>query len=198
MSQLAGNNNFHCVPDGDPDYSNTVTLTAGTIVFYNRGASPGNSLNTICVGSLGNRHDFRRSTFSNFGPLIDIFAPGNNILSAYNGTGLADAKYGGAPNYYYPIQGTSMASPQVAGVLACLATGKERFNQFDAKGYLDTTGIYNDMSWDAGSGSGVPSATFNFTTTSPSFSYYTLSGTDRNGAVSGNNAGVVVYVGDYN
>ena len=147
----AGNNNFHCVPDGDPDYSNTVTLTAGTY-FYNRGASPGNSLNTICVGSLGNRHDFRRSTFSNFGPLIDIFAPGNNILSAYNGTGLADGKYGGAPNYYYPIQGTSMASPQVAGVLACLATGKERFNQFDAKGYLNSTGIYNDMSWDASGG----------------------------------------------
>ena len=191
----AGNNNYHCVPDGNPDYSNTVTLTAGTY-FYNRGASPGNSLNTICVGSLGNRHDFRRSTFSNFGPLIDIFAPGNNILSAYNNAGLADGKYGGAPNYYYPIQGTSMASPQVAGVLACLATGKERFNQNDAKGYLDSTGIYNDMSWDAGSGSGTPASTFNFTTTAPSFSYYTLNGTDRNGAVSGNNAGMVVYVGD--
>ena len=147
----AGNNNFHCVPDGDPDYSNTVTLTAGTYL-YNRGASPGNSLNTICVGALGNRADFRRSTYSNFGPLIDIFAPGNNILSAYDSTGLLDSKYG-VPNYFYPIQGTSMASPQVAGVLACLATGKERFNQNDAKGYLDSTGIYNDMSWDASGGS---------------------------------------------
>ena len=88
----AGNNNYHCVPDGDPDYSNTVTLTAGTY-FYNRGASPGNSLNTICVGALGNRHDFRRSTYSNFGPLIDIFAPGNNIISAYNSCVLADNKY---------------------------------------------------------------------------------------------------------
>ena len=148
----AGNNNFHCVPDGDPDYSNTVSFINGGTYFYNRGASPGNSLNTICVGSLGNRHDFRRSTFSNFGPLIDIFAPGNNIISAYNSAGLADSKYGGAPNYYYPIQGTSMASPQVAGVLACLATGKERFNQYDAKGYLDSTSIYNDMSWDASGG----------------------------------------------
>ena len=45
-----------------------------------------------------------------------------------------------------------MASPQVAGVLACLATGKERFNQNDAKGYLDSTGIYNDMSWNASGG----------------------------------------------
>ena len=39
-------------------------------------------------------------------------------------------------------------------------------------------------------------ATYNITTTSPSFSFYTLSGTDRNGAVSGNNAGVTIHVGD--
>ena len=45
-----------------------------------------------------------------------------------------------------------MASPQVAGVLACLATGKERFNQNDARGYLNSTGIYNDMSWNASGG----------------------------------------------
>ena len=47
----------------------------------------------------------------------------------------------------------------------------------------------------AGAGGATPTA-FNITTTSPSFSYYTLNGTDRNGAVSGNNAGVAVYVGD--
>jgi len=192
----AGNNNFHCVPDGDPDYSNTVSFINGGTYFYNRGAAPGNSLNAICVGSLSNHHNFRRSTFSNFGPLINIFAPGNKILSAYDSSGLADSKYGGAPNYYYPINGTSMASPQVAGVLACLATGKERFNQNDAKGYLDSTGIYNDMSWDVGSGSGTSAATINITVTAPSFSYYTISGGDRNGPVSGNNAGVVMYVGD--
>ena len=47
----------------------------------------------------------------------------------------------------------------------------------------------------AGAG-GTAASTFNITTTAPSASYYTLSGTDRNGAVSGNNAGVTVYVGD--
>ena len=40
------------------------------------------------------------------------------------------------------------------------------------------------------------SATYNITTTSPSFSFYTLSGTDRNGAVGGNNANVTIHVGD--
>ena len=192
----AGNNNFHCVKDGDVDWDNRVTFVGLGTVFYNRGSAPSSSDNTIAVGALGDRHDFRRSTYSNFGPAIEIFAPGNNILSAYDSSGLADNKYGGAPNYFYPIQGTSMASPQVAGVLACLATGKERFNQNDAKGYLYSTGIYNDMSWDAGSGSGTPASTFNITVTAPSFSYYTLNGTDRNGGVSGNDVGVVVYVGD--
>ena len=147
----AGNNNFHCVQDGDPDYYNTVTISGLGTLNYNRGSSPANAVNAISVGALSNRDDFRRSTYSNFGPSIDIFAPGNNIISAYNSSGLSDSKYGGT-NYFYPIQGTSMASPQVAGVLACLATGKERFNQNDARGYLNSTGIYNDMSWNASGG----------------------------------------------
>ena len=148
----AGNNNFHCVSDGDPDYYNSVTISGWGWTYYNRGSAPANSGNTICVGSLSNHHNFRRSTFSNFGPNIDVFAPGNNILSAYNSAGLADSKHGGAPNYFYPIQGTSMASPQVAGVLACVATGKERFTQGSAKKYLKDHSIYADMTFDAGNG----------------------------------------------
>ena len=38
--------------------------------------------------------------------------------------------------------------------------------------------------------------TYNITTTAPSSSYYTLSGTDRNGSVSGDNQPVTVQVGD--
>ena len=147
----AGNNNFHCVSDGDPDYYNHVKIS-GITVYYNQGSSPGNSSNAICVGSVGTHHDFRRSTFSNFGPNIDVFAPGSNILSAYSSAGLADSKYGGAPNYFYPISGTSMASPQVAGVLACLSTGKERFTQAVAKKYLNDHSIYSDMTFDANGG----------------------------------------------
>ena len=147
----AGNNNFHCVSDGDPDYYNHVKIS-GITVYYNQGSSPGNSNNAICVGSVGTHHDFRRSTFSNFGPNIDVFAPGSSILSAYDSSGIADTKYGGAPNYFYPISGTSMASPQVAGVLACLSTGKERFTQSVAKKYLKDHSIYGDMTFDANGG----------------------------------------------
>jgi len=38
--------------------------------------------------------------------------------------------------------------------------------------------------------------TYNITTTAPSTAYYTINGTDRNGSVSGNNAGVTINVGD--
>ena len=147
----AGNNNFHMVADGDPDYDNRVSVSGLGTVFYNRGSTPANSLNAINVGSLSSYVNFRRSTYSNFGPLVDVFAPGDNIISAYNSNGQSDGKYG-ANNYYQAISGTSMASPQVTGVIACLASYKPRFNQSDARAYLDKFSFYNDMTWDMSGG----------------------------------------------
>jgi len=194
----AGNNNFHCVYDGDPDYYNTVTILNFGTIYYNRGSSPASSPNVISVGSLSNNSDFRRSNFSNFGPSITVFAPGNNIISSYDSSGIADTKYGGAPNYYYPIQGTSMASPQVTGVLACLSTGKERFTQSSAKKYLNDHSIYNDMSFDVNS---APSQYYSvyvdyFATIATNNSSFVLGGSDQNGSVLGNNPTITANVGD--
>ena len=196
MVASAGNNNFHCVPDGDVDYYNTVSISGLGTIYYNRGSAPSNSGNTICVGALSSHGNYHRSTYSNFGPIIDIFAPGDNIISAFNSVGFADTKYGGAPNYYYSISGTSMASPQVAGVLACLATGKERFTQGFAKKYLKETGVYGDMDFDVTTGGSSTPTTFNVTVTTPGFNYEASSGTDRNGSVSGIGFVVTLYVGD--
>lgn len=49
-----------------------------------------------------------RSGFSNFGPCVDLFAPGENIFSASNT----------ANNAYLVLSGTSMASPHAAGTAA--------------------------------------------------------------------------------
>ena len=147
----AGNNNFHMVGDGDPDYDNRVGVVGLGTVFYNRGSTPANSLNAINVGALSSYKNFRRSTYSNFGPRVDIFAPGDNIISAYNTNGQADGKYGGS-NYFQAISGTSMASPQVTGVIACLASYKPRFSQSDAKAYLDKFSVFNDMTFDTNGG----------------------------------------------
>ena len=153
----AGNDNLLVAEVGDVNYNNVLTIFKdgeNESFYYNRGSWPNTpDSGSIIVGALSDHSDFRRSTYTMFGPAVDVFAPGDQILSSYGNTGgFADTKYGGGGNYYYPIQGTSMASPQVCGVIACLATGKERFTQADALGYLNQHSIYGDMTFDVAGG----------------------------------------------
>lgn len=148
----AGNDNLLIAEVGDQDWNNTVTINTVGTLYYNRGAWPNSpDSGAINVGALSKQADFRRSTYTQFGPAIDVFAPGDNILSAFGNTGLEDNKYP-VGNYFYPIQGTSMASPQVCGVAACLASNKYRFTQDDMIGYLQNHSIDGDMTFDIGGG----------------------------------------------
>ncbi|CAE6444224.1 unnamed protein product [Rhizoctonia solani] len=63
-----------------------------------------NEANTI--GAVDSEN--KKASFSNFGPKLDAWAPGVNILSAWIGN----------PNAENTISGTSMATPHVAGILA--------------------------------------------------------------------------------
>jgi len=145
----AGNENLLMAEVGDLNWNNILNVNNGNQVFYyNRGGWPNTpDSGAINVGALSKQADFRRSTYTNFGPAIDVFAPGDNILSAFGNTGLNDSKYP-AGNYFYPIDGTSMASPQVCGVAAILASGKERFTNADVLGFLNKKSIYGDMTFD--------------------------------------------------
>ncbi len=69
--------------------------------------SPAREPTAITVGSTDPASD-QRSGFSNIGPCIDMFAPGDDIVSA---TDASDTSSG-------PKSGTSMAAPHVAGVAA--------------------------------------------------------------------------------
>ncbi len=68
--------------------------------------SPARVANAITVGSTTSSD--ARSSFSNFGSCLDIFAPGSSITSAWHTSNTATNT----------ISGTSMASPHVAGVAA--------------------------------------------------------------------------------
>ena len=139
------------------DWSNTINVSGVGTIYYNRGGWPNTpDAGGVITGALSKQGDFRRSTYSNFGPGVTVFSPGDNILSAYgNSGGLNDTKYSeGSGNYFYPIQGTSMASPQVCGIIACVASasGKSRFNQPNAFEYLSKFSELNDMTFDVGNG----------------------------------------------
>ena len=68
--------------------------------------SPSRAANAITVGSTTTSD--ARSSFSNFGTCLDLFAPGSGILSSWFSSDTATAT----------LSGTSMASPHVAGVAA--------------------------------------------------------------------------------
>ena len=84
----------------------TYAIAAGNSNTNASNSSPARVAEAITVGS-STRTD-ARSSFSNFGSVVDIFAPGSSITSAWSTSNTATAT----------ISGTSMASPHVAGVAA--------------------------------------------------------------------------------
>jgi hypothetical protein len=148
----AGNFSFrHDLPSG-PDYNNTVTVTyagAGSIrsgtYFYNQGVSPGTSALPdvkLCIGALDTLPWDAKAPFSNCGPAIDFYAPGVNIMSSYlNSTNINPAVRDPRNIAYYlqKLQGTSMATPQVSGIAACLAETYPYWTNKELKKYLIDT-----------------------------------------------------------
>ena len=145
---------------GGQDYGNFFVWTSGGVNYgvpYHQGGSPSAATNFICVGAVGTTVAETKATYSMCGPRVDVFAPGSNIMSSFN----TSASYGGTTdprNASYiigKISGTSMASPQVTGVLACVLEVYPTMNQAAMRTYLsnfgklgqmtDTGGSYSDL-----------------------------------------------------
>ncbi len=91
----------------------TVVAAAGNNSTSATNFSPANCRNVISVG--GSNRWGSRWVNSNYGPTVDIAAPGDSIWSTYN-NGTAKP---GTEGYAY-ASGTSMAAPAVSGVIALI------------------------------------------------------------------------------
>jgi hypothetical protein len=110
------------------DYNNFYT-TASATYFYNRGSVTAAD-GVICVGAVGALINDSKLEMSNCGPRVDIYAPGANVMSSINST--LGAYSNDTRNSSFTLAkrtGTSMASPQVAGILACVMETWPRASQ---------------------------------------------------------------------
>ncbi|NMM02167.1 S8 family serine peptidase [Paraburkholderia sp. RP-4-7] len=88
-----------------------VVVIAGNYSTDAAKVQPANCHNVITVGAINS--DSTKWVSSDFGPTVDIAAPGNNIWSTYN-----DGKTAPGTEGYGLLSGTSQAAPMVSGVAA--------------------------------------------------------------------------------
>lgn len=92
----------------------------------------------VCTVGATDVND-NRASFSNYGSLLDIFAPGVNILSTWNNGGTNT------------ISGTSMASPHIAGLGAYLLALEGAYSPANLCNRIKTLSTKNAISGTAGS-----------------------------------------------
>jgi subtilisin len=109
--------------------------------------APGGKGSVLCTGTtygLGWGSDDHLAPYSNFGPGVDIAAPGTCILSTWL-NGELRIEYGG----------TSFAAPLVSGAAALLASRSNPNSRADVEGIRNTLRLYGNYDWWDDSNDGV-------------------------------------------
>jgi hypothetical protein len=149
-TDVSGGDNWDNYMVAGSAYANKDYLFNGYYPFrdyYHRGDNY--SFNgAINVGALSNDTDEGKADFSNWGPGIDVYAAGETVMGAMMKD---DITYG---NPYYGqlsntpkwdtmgVQnGTSYASPFIAGMLACLAEVYPTLTNAQARTYLQNNAV---------------------------------------------------------
>jgi oryzin len=115
-------------------------VAAGNEFMNAANVSPASAESALTVGAIGENN--AKPGFSNFGSVVDIFAPGVEIVSAWI-TG---------PSATFSADGTSMAAPHVAGLALYLSALEGLSGGSGTKEYLLSIGVKGVLS-SIGSGS---------------------------------------------
>ncbi len=133
----AGNDDDDARNYSPAQFDNVLTVSA----LADFDGAPGAAGSSTCRAD----QDDTLADFSNWGPAVDIAAPGVCILSTY------PLERGS----YATISGTSMASPHAAGALALLATTSPAGNATQVHNLYDTLIDDGNFGWTDDSGDGT-------------------------------------------
>ncbi|MDQ0868291.1 subtilisin family serine protease [Arthrobacter sp. V1I9] len=131
---------FQSALDFAADQGVAVVAAAGNENSPTSGSTPANCDNIITVGATGRAGS--RAFYSNYGPEVDVSAPGGDastsgydaILSTWN-----EGKTTAGAEAYGFMQGTSMAAPHVAAVAALMMTAGSTPTPADVEAKLKST-----------------------------------------------------------
>lgn len=147
---IAAGNLYHKIDvDGGLDYDNNAVTNTGTR-YYHRGSSPfdDEAHNVGNIDTILHASEIeQKAESSNSGPGVTIWAPGTNIMSTLSNTTIyANGPYPADTGYKIGnIGGTSMAAPQVAGVLALYAQLNPGATPSQAKAWINSTAQSNQI-----------------------------------------------------
>ena len=151
-------NNLNGWSNGNSD--NSISEIGGTgkkIISVGAYVSKSTFTNTLGQSYRSNEVPDHIASFSSTGPTIDgrtkpdITAPGSLIVSSYSSAIISDPNYSnyiikknivkGTPYYYGQLQGTSMATPMVTGILATWLEAKNDLSPDEVRTVLQQTSI---------------------------------------------------------
>lgn len=111
-----------------------TVIAAGNDGLDTQVGAPGCISDAITVASSLDNAD-TRSSFSNWGTLVDVVAPGSSITSSVYGSSVGDI------TSYSSYNGTSMATPHVAGAFAALRSLFPTKTVTEIETALESTGV---------------------------------------------------------
>ena len=157
----AGNDSHKADVVGGADYDNYWENSSAVRRYYHRGSTPMGQPGVISVGNVSHVYENNLEPIFNSstkGPRVDIHAPGGQIISAIPVGSTIAVSVGTAPhplNVNYAItkiSGTSMASPQVAGITACILGSRKNLTPEQTKTLLIDKFTATDRLYDPSTG----------------------------------------------